>query len=139
MTVDRRTIHLVGPRQREYAKILIDQAPDGWISRVGEATRTDRQNRLMWPLIKDLQEQVPDFGLHSADDMKLRFLNALGVEMRFLPALEGAGIFPVGMRSSTLSKSQFSALIELMFAAGATRGVKWSHRALNAVDEVRSM
>jgi hypothetical protein len=49
--------------------------------------------------------------------------------MRFLPALEGEGMFPVGLRSSTLTVSQFSGLIELLYAYGAKHGVRWSERA----------
>ena len=129
MRMHKRTIHLINAQVREHAKRLIDQAPDGWVARIGEATRTDEQNRLMWPLIADLQRDIPEMATYAADDVKLRFLNALGQEMRFLPALEGAGVFPVGQRSSTLSKSQFSALIELMFAYGAKHGVRWSARS----------
>jgi hypothetical protein len=60
------------------------------------------------------------------DDIKLRFLNALGTELRFLPTLEGEGMFPVGLRSSTLTKDQFSGLIELLYAYGAKHGVRWT-------------
>jgi hypothetical protein len=77
-------------------------------------------------MIADIQRQVPEMATYSAEDIKLRFLNALGVEMRFLPALEGAGAFPVGLRSSTLTVEQFSGLIELLFKYGAEHGVEWT-------------
>lgn len=123
---ERRTIFLDSKRGREHAKRLIDAAPDSYVCKVAERTRTDEQNRKMWPMIADIQRQVPGMEEFSADDIKLRFLNLLGVEMRFLPALEGAGMFPVGHRSSTLTVEQFSALVELMFKFGAEHGVVWS-------------
>lgn len=127
--MDKRTIKLISDYARERAKALIDSAPYGYSVIIGEETRSQEQNRLMWPLIADIQAQVPGMATFSADDIKLRFLNALGTEMRFLPELEGAGMFPVGQRSSTLSKSQFTALIELMFQYGAAHNVRWSHRS----------
>lgn len=129
------TIRLLGDTQRAYAKQQIDAAPQGFVVKIAEETRTDAQNRLMWPLIDDLRRQVPDYAAFTADQMKLRFLDALGEEMTFLPKLEGAGLFPVGQRSSTLSKTQFAALIELMFMAGAKHGVEWSQRSLDSRDE----
>jgi len=134
----KRTVFLVGDTQRAYAKRLIDQAPAGWVVKIAEQTRSDAQNRLMWPVIDDLRRQVPEFAAFSAEDMKLRFLHALGQEMRFLPALEGAGMFPVGQRSSTLTKSQFTALMELMFMAGAERGVEWSHKSIDSIDAAKA-
>lgn len=132
-----KTIYLIGDTQRQHAKNLIDLAPAGYVVKIGEATRSDAQNRLMWPLIADLQKQVPDMSTFSADDIKCRFMHALGVEMRFLPALEGAGMFPVSMRSSLLTKSQFTGLIELIFEYGPRHGVEWSHRSLQGVEEFR--
>ncbi len=120
------TIFLTTRQARQRAHTLIDAAPEGWCMKLGEPTRNDRQNKRLWPMLADLQRQVPAMAPYSADDIKLRFLNALGVEMRFLPALEGAGAFPVGLRSSTLTKSQFSGLIELLFKYGAEHGVLWS-------------
>lgn len=120
------TIKLVGKRQRDHAINRIISAPDGYVVTIGEETRTQEQNRLLWPHIKDLQDQVPNMKIFSAEDIKLRFLHTLGAEMRFLPELEGPGMFPVGARSSNLSKSQFSGLIELIHEYGARHGVKWS-------------
>lgn len=123
------TIRLVGPRQREHAKQLIDLAGDGYVVRIGKETRSEEQNRKLWPMIDDLRRQVPDMAEFNRDDIKLRFLNALGVEMRFLPALENEGMFPVGLRSSTLTKAQFSGLIELLYEFGARHDVKWTDPA----------
>lgn len=119
-------IRLVGQSQREYAKRLIDAAPAGFVVKLGEETRSEIQNRKIWPMLSDLRNQVPEYAMFSLDDMKLRFLNALGIEMRFLPQLEGAGVFPVGLRSSTLTKAQFAGLIELIYAVGAKHDVRWS-------------
>lgn len=130
-----KTIRLIGDTQRAYAKQQIDAAPPGYVCKIAEETRSDRQNRLMWPLIEDLRRQVPDFATFTAEQMKLRFLDALGEEMTFLPKLEGAGLFPVGQRSSTLTKTQFTTLIELMFMTGAKHGVEWSQRSLDSREQ----
>jgi len=122
------TIRLVGLTQREYAKRLIDEAPDGYVVKLAKETRRDAQNRKLWPMLGDIQNQVPDMATFSLDDMKLRFLNLLGTEMRFLPTLEGEGMFPIGMKSSTLTVAQFAGLIELLYAYGAKHGVQWSDR-----------
>lgn len=123
------TVRLVGTKQREWAKSLIDQAPVGHVMKLAAETRRDAQNRKLWPMLKDIQQQVPGFETYPTEDIKSRFLNALGVEMRFLPELEGQGMFPVGMRSSTLTVQQFAGLIELIYAFGAKHGVKWTERA----------
>jgi hypothetical protein len=121
-----RSVRLTGQQQRDYAKYLVDHAPEGWVVKIAAETRRDAQNRKLWPMIADIRKQVPGFDAFSADDIKNRFLNALGVEMRFLPELEGQGVFPVGMRSSTLTVAQFAGLIELISEFGARKGVKWS-------------
>lgn len=120
------SVRLTGPRQREHARELIATAPDGWVMKLGAETRRDIQNRRLHAMIRDLQAQVPDLERYSLDDIRLRFLHALGAEMRFLPELEGQGMFPVGLKSSTLTVAQFSGLIELLFQYGAKHGVRWS-------------
>ena len=121
-----KSIRLVGQSQRDFAKQMIDAAPAGYVVKIAAETRRDAQNRKLWPMLADIQRQVPGMAEFSAEDIKHRFLNALGTEMRFLPALEGQGVFPVGMRSSTLTVEQFSGLIELIHAFGAKHNVRWS-------------
>jgi NinB protein len=132
------TTRLVGQSQRERAKQLIDSAPDGYIATVGEETRSDRQNRLMWPLIQDIQRQVGGADAYTADDTKLRLMNLYQNEMRMLPVLEGQGHFMVGQRSSKLTKAQFGDLIETIYAYGARHGVNWSARSQVTFNEVKA-
>ncbi len=126
------TVRIVGDRQRERAHELIDQAPIGHVMKLGEETRRDAQNRKLWPMLADIQRQVPEMAVYTAEDIKLRFMDALGSEMRFLPKLEGQGVFPVGHRSSTLTVQQFAALIELLYKFGAEHGVRWSDERASA-------
>ena len=122
-------VYLTSGYSRDKAKRLIDQAPSGYVMDIREPTRTDDQNRKLWPMLEDIRAQVPGMNEYTRDDIKLRFLNALGAEMRFLPCLEGGGVFPVGHRSSTLTKEQFSMLIELLYQFGAKHGVQWTDPA----------
>lgn len=119
-------VRIVGNTQRAYAKNLIDKAPLGYVVKIAAETRRDAQNRKLWPMLADLRRQVPGLADYTADDIKLRFLNALGTEMRFLPTLEGQGAFPVGLKSSLLTVEQFSGLVELIYKFGAENGVVWT-------------
>jgi hypothetical protein len=123
-------VYLNSDYATQKAHRLVDAAgKTGRVLEIREPTRTDDQNRKLWPMLDDIRRQVPGMEEYSRDDIKLRFLNALGAEMRFLPALEGNGLFPVGLRSSTLTKEQFSGLIELLYEYGARNGVIWSDPA----------
>lgn len=121
-----KTIRLIGETQRVYAKRCIDEAPADYVCKIAKETRRDIQNRKLWPMIDDVRRQVPEMAAYSQEDAKLRFMDALGSELRFLPKLEGLGMFPVGHRSSELTVEQFSGLIELIYAYGAQHGVVWS-------------
>lgn len=121
-----RTIRLIGPHQVDLAKQAIDRCERGWFVSISPPTRSLEQNSKLWPMLDDIRAQVLGMEEFSRDDIKMRFLNALGTEMRFLPELEGAGMFPVGLRSSKLTTEQFSGLIELLYEYGARHGVEWS-------------
>lgn len=123
---DKTMIRLTGPEQRERAIAAIRRAADGDIATVSPPTRSLDQNAKLWPMLKDCQQQIPGMEAMDTDDIKLRFLDALGEEMRYLPKLDGRGYFPVGHKSSALSKALFANLIELIYAEGARHGVRWS-------------
>lgn len=132
----KQTFRLVSPQVRQRAARAVLDAPDGYAVQIGPETRTQAQNRLFWPLIADIRAQSPDMARFTPDQVKLRFLNALDSEMQFLPELWGGGMFAVGQRSSTLSKRDFSLLVELVFKWGAENGIRWSDKSRFTYDEV---
>lgn len=113
------------PHARQRAKELIDEAPDGFVAVVHEPRRSLDQNDKMWAMLTDISRAEPMDRKHTPDDWKAILMNACGWECQFIEGLDGRP-FPQGFKSSQLSKSQMSSLIEFMFAFGAEHGVRWS-------------
>ena len=112
-------------RDRDRAKALIDRAPALFVVSVAEQKRTKEQSDKMWAMLTDVSMQKPLGRRHTPDDWKAIFMNACGWECQFVESLDGRP-FPQGFRSSQLTKSQMSKLIEFMLAFGAEHGVRWS-------------
>ena len=88
--------------------------------------RTDEQNAMMWAMLEAFERQAELSGKRlSKEQWKAVMLQALGREMEVLPTLDGKSWFPSGFRSSRLTKAEFSALLELIQAEAAMRGVEW--------------
>lgn len=122
----------LSPWNRDTAVQWLDKAiangSDGsWWSMVITDTRTNEQNKKLWPMLQDVSQQVQWFGQTlDKEDWKLVFLSALNREVRIVPNLENDGFVNLSTSSSKLSKAQFSDLIELIFKFGAERGVVWT-------------
>lgn len=127
-------------RNREHLKRLGTLLRDHWeeqadvgrplevIVREYEPRRTSDANALMWALLSDLSRQVEWHGQHLApEDWKDMFSASLR-RQRVVPAIDGPGFVVLGQRTSRMTKSEFSDLIELIRAFGAERGVHWSER-----------
>ena len=69
-------IKLVGQLQRDHAKRQIDAAPDNWVVQIGEETRTIEQNMKMWPMLKDMSEQILWHGIKMNPDSWKDFATA---------------------------------------------------------------
>lgn len=119
-------IILIGPSQREFAKAQIDAAPDKAVVTIREKSRTDDQNRLMWPLLADIARADP-IGLgYDDEEYKTIFMRELKLyQPKFLRGLDG-DIFPVGARSSKLTVAQFADLITCIQEYGDRHGVVWT-------------
>lgn len=111
---------------RQRAKALIDKAPDGYVCEVREQRRSVDQNDYFWELLGDISRARPLGRRHTPDDWKAIAMNACGWECQFCEGLDGRP-FPLGFRSSKLTKSQMSTLIEWLIAFGSEYGVKWTH------------
>ncbi len=124
-------IALTNDFTRARAKTVIDQAPPGHIVTIAEPKRTLDQNDKMWAMLSDVALAKPLGRRHTPDDWKAIAMNACSWECAFLEGLDGRP-FPVGFRSSKLSKSMMSTLIDWLQAFGDEQGVKWSEQQQEA-------
>jgi hypothetical protein len=123
-----QTVILCGPRQRQFAKTLVDAAPASAVLNIREATRTNDQNAKLWAMLSDVSRAKPQDRRATPDVWKALFMNACGHAVQFEVGLD-ARPFPVGFRSSRLNKGQMSELIEFIYAYGAENGVIWTDEA----------
>lgn len=117
-----QTVRLVGPRQRQFAHELIDKAPDRAIVNIKPETRSNEQNALLWSLLSEVSRAKPDGRTHTPDVWKALFMSACGHAVQFEVGLDGHP-FPLGFRSSRLTKEQFGDLIEFILQYCAEKGI----------------
>jgi hypothetical protein len=120
-----QTVILRGQPQRDLAKQLIDKAPVDAVVKISEAKRTTSQNNKLWALLSDISRHKPEGRRHIPEIWKCVFMASCGHEVQFEHGLDGRP-FPVGFRSSHLTKSQMSDLIEYVISYGQQHGVIWS-------------
>lgn len=120
-----RTFVLGNSHSRQLAAKSVYTAPAGYICKIAEPKRTGEQNDKMWAMLTDISVQKPLGRRHTPDDWKAIAMNACGWECQFIEGLDGRP-FPQGFRSSQLTKTQMSTLIEWLYAFGAENGVIWT-------------
>ena len=104
---------------------IVRQAPRGFVGIVEEPKRTLDQNAKMHAMLADIALAKPMGRKHSPEEWKYLLMAACGYECMFLEGLDGRP-FPVGFRSSRLTKIQMANLITYMQAFGDEHGVRWS-------------
>jgi hypothetical protein len=120
-----QTVWLRSVHQRRLAHQLIDHAPVDAVVKVSAAKRSNDQNAKMWAMISDVSRQKPEGRLHVPEVWKAIFMAACGHEVQFENGLDNKP-FPIGFRSSNLSKTQMADLIEYMYFYGSKHDIKWS-------------
>lgn len=123
-----QTVILRGDIQRAFARHLIDRAPIDAVVTIKGAARSADQNAKLWAMLSDVSRAKPEGRLHTPEVWKALFMSACGHAVQFEMGLDGKP-FPVGFRSSHLTKSEMSDLIEFVSAWGTQRGVVWSDDA----------
>ena len=126
---DRPCVIIRTPQDRGRAVRWVEQAPVGTVVEFKQKGRSNDQNSAMWSVLTQINRQRP---VHNGVKMsavlwKAVFLHALGAELVMLPTLEGDGLFPFGHRSSKLTVSEMSDLIELMIAWAENEGLTIEH------------
>jgi hypothetical protein len=114
----------------ETAFRVISKLPYGYMLKATERTRTDDQNRMLWPLLACFEKQGATIRGQTFRDHQWKsiFLEGLGHEQEFLPSLDGSRWFAAGLRSSQLGVKEFSDLLELIQSEAAARSVNIDSR-----------
>lgn len=87
--------------------------------------RTLDQNAKLWPMLTDVSRQVEWYGQKlTQHEWKDVFTAALR-KQKAVPGIDG-GLVMTGLHTSDMSKQELADLIEVMYAFGAEREVKWS-------------
>ena len=120
-----QTVILRGASQRALAKQLIDRAPADAVVQISEAKRSLDQNAKMHAMLSDISRAKPEGRMHTPEVWKTLMMHACGHAVQFELGLNGQP-FPVGFRSSRLTKAQMSDLIEFIAEYGARHNVLWS-------------
>ena len=100
-----------------------------WILTIKPETRSQAQNRLMWPILQEFSNQLewPINGhmvKMEPDDWKDVLTAAFKREtVRLAMGLDG-GVVMLGQRTSKFTKAEFSEWTEFLYSTAAARGVK---------------
>lgn len=100
-----------------------------------EESRTDKQNRLMWPLLKDLSDQVSWYGEKLEPEEWKDLITVLVSQMqnpereqKSAPGINGGRVY-FGVRTSQSSKRYMVEVIEAIYWFGTERNVKFSEKS----------
>lgn len=104
--------------------------PDGTTVEFRAPRRSIDQNALMWSLLGQISKAVDWYGQKlSSEDWK-DVLTASLRRTRVVPGIDAGTFVPLGMRTSQMTKEEISDLLELIYAFGAERGVKFREMEL---------
>lgn len=90
--------------------------------------RTVDQNRLMWACLSDLSRQVVWHGQKLAAEEWKCVMTAALKRQKVVPGIDG-GFVVIGQSTSKMTKQEMSEVIELVYAFGADKDVRWSDPA----------
>lgn len=125
---------LTGQIAKRAACAAIMLAPEGYVVRLSEPTRSLEQNAKLWAMLHDVSTQVEWHGQKlTSEDWKDVFTAALK-RAKVVPGLDG-GFVVCGQRTSSMGKRDFSELVELIYAFGAEQNVQWSEPLAELPDE----
>ena len=120
----RRTFHLVHKVARQRALVALQDAPDGYVVTINEPTRNLEQNAALWAALSDISRQVEWYGQRLTPDEWKDVFTASLKRQKVVPGLDG-GFVVCGLSTSKMGKSEFSQLLDLAYAFGAEKGVKF--------------
>lgn len=120
-------IPLVSETDRRKVNGWINKAPPGTlIAFKKHNARSIEQNALMWSRLTAISKQIDWYGERlTPEEWKDIFSSSLRSH-RVVPGLNPDTRVPLGMRTSSLTKSQMTAMLEIIAAFAAERGIDLS-------------
>lgn len=130
--MSRRTFIIRSRKDREAIARWASECSDGVTVELKAPRRNLDQNALMWCLLGEISRQVVWYGAKlSADDWK-DVLTASLRKARVVPGIDPGTYVPLGMRTSDMTVPEMAALIELIMAFVAERGVQFGDERRDA-------
>ena len=124
--MSRALITLRCNADRARANKLLADVPNGTRVEFKKAKRTLGQNDLMWGRLTDVARQIEWHGKKlNPQDWKDIFTAALR-ESRVVPGIEPGTFVSLGLHTSDMTKEEMSALLDLIDAFAAERGIELS-------------
>lgn len=127
----KRKLVLLNDDIRLRAMEAVRDAPDGHSVTIAPPGRSLDQNALLWPLLEKFSDQLlwpvnGEMCLLEPEEWKDILTAAFRQEtVRLAMGLNG-GMVMLGLRTSKMSKQEFSDFLEFIFATAAHRGVNLS-------------
>lgn len=122
----RQTFRLINDAVRERAQRWLRACPDGTIVETRDPTRSLEQNALLWARLNEIAKQVEWYGSYlNADDWK-DILTASLRKARVVPGIDPGSCVALGLRTSKISVTEMTMLLDLIDAFAAERGVIFS-------------
>ena len=94
------------------------------VVRLSRPTRTIDQNSKLWPTLAELSKQVDWYGNKLTPEEWKIVLTASLKKQKVVPGLDGEFVV-LGASTSRMTIAELSSLIEMAYAFGAERGVKF--------------
>lgn len=95
-----------------------------------EELRNNDQNAKGWAMWTDISNQVEWYGQKLAPEDWKDLLSHDWKNQQIVPGISGGFCAIGGVRTSKLSKREFASLIEISYAFGSQKGVKWSDESM---------
>lgn len=120
----RQTYFLTTQAARANCLKAIREAPEGYVVEIKQRSRSIDQNRLMWPRLTAFTKQIPDWYGQALNELDWKdLLTASLRKSRVVPGIDRGTMVALGLSTSGMTVAEFAALLELMEAFAAERGV----------------
>lgn len=127
--MQRKQFILVDDYVKRNAEEYLKAVPLGWVAEFRENTRNKNQNAAQWPILQEFADQLqwPVNGqmvFMSKEEWKDVLTAAFKQETTRIAMGLNGGVVMLGMKTSIMSKNQFSEWLDFLHAIAADRGVK---------------